>query len=329
MGKGETMSIIHIKNLCKTYKTHKREPGVWNALKSLFHREHKIIHALNNVSFDINKGEIVGFIGPNGAGKSTTIKAMSGILYPTSGTVEALGFTPWQDRVKFVQHIGVVFGQKTSLHWDLPAIDTYYLNKVLYEIPDKEFSQRLKRMAKILDVEEVIKKPVRDLSLGERMKCEIISALLHNPSLVFLDEPTIGLDIVAKDRFREFILDINRTQGTTFIVTTHDMQDIERLCKRIIVINHGRIVYDGDIANVKAEFHCKHIEVKLNSKGMKFKLKGCNVIDQSDFDIKLELNVKEAPVKKLIDHLVTEYDVADIIVGDPPIEEIIQKVFKK
>ncbi|MBW3018677.1 ATP-binding cassette domain-containing protein [Candidatus Woesearchaeota archaeon] len=321
--------IIHIKNLCKTYKTHKRESGVWSAVKSLFHREHKIIHALKNVSFDIDKGEIVGFIGPNGAGKSTTIKAMSGILYPTSGEIEVLGFTPWQDRVKFVKNIGVVFGQKTSLHWDLPPVDTFHLNKVLYDIPDKEFDARLKKMAKLLDVEEVIKKPVRDLSLGERMKCEIISALLHNPPLVFLDEPTIGLDVVAKDKFREFIKEVNEKEGTTFIVTTHDMQDIELLCKRIIVINHGRIVYDGDIAKVRQEFHCKHIEVKLNSKGKKFRLKGCKVISQEEFDISLELDTHMTNIKALINHLVTEYDVADIVVSDPPIEEIIQTVFRK
>jgi ABC-2 type transport system ATP-binding protein len=321
--------IIHIEKLRKIYKTHKREPGVWNALKSLFHREYTTIHALKDVSFDIQKGEIVGFIGPNGAGKSTTIKAMSGILYPTSGEIKVMGFTPWEDRVKFVKNIGVVFGQKTSLHWDLPAVDTFQLNKVLYDIPKKEFDARLKKMAKLLDVVEVIKKPVRDLSLGERMKCEIISALLHNPPLVFLDEPTIGLDIIAKDKFREFILQINKKYDTTFIVTTHDMQDIERLCKRIIVINKGTIVYDGDIAKVKQEFQCKHIEVKLNDKGKKFRLKGCKVIHQEDFDIKLELDVKVTPVKKIINHLVTEYDVADIIVGDPPIEEIIQKVFER
>lgn len=321
--------IIQIKDLRKQYKTHKREAGLWNAVKSLFNREYKIIHALKGVSFDIMPGEIVGFIGPNGAGKSTTIKAMSGILYPTSGHVEVLGYIPWKERIKYVKNIGVVFGQKSSLFWDLPAIDTFQLNKVLYDIPEKQMKQRLDKMIDVLDVADVVKKPIRDLSLGERMKCEIISALLHNPPLVFLDEPTIGLDVVAKDKLREFILEINRKFKTTFIVTTHDMQDIERLCKRLIVINKGAIVYDGDIDTVKSEFRSKLVDIKLNSKGRIFKFAGCKVLFQEDFEIKLQLDIKKQSVKKLIDHVVTTYDVADIIINDPPIEDIIQRVFEK
>jgi len=320
--------VISIKNLQKVYKTHRREPGVWNAIKSLFRREYQFIYALKDVSFEITRGEIVGFIGPNGAGKSTTIKAMSGILYPTKGQIDVLDYVPWKQRVEFVKNIGVVFGQKTSLHWDLPPVDTFELNKVLYEIPNKDFDERLKTMVEVLDVREVINKPVRDLSLGERMKCEVISALLHNPPLVFLDEPTIGLDVVAKERLREFILKVNEQYDTTFIVTTHDMQDIERLCKRIIVINHGQIVYDGDIAKVKEEYQCKHVGVKLNERGPKFRLRGCKVLAQEDFELKLELGRSQS-VKSLIDYLVEHYDVADIVVSDPPIEEIIQKVFER
>lgn len=322
-------SVIKIQDLRKVYKTHRREPGLWNAIKSLFRRDYRHIVALRDVSFEIRKGEIVGFIGPNGAGKSSTIKAMSGILYPTSGEVRVLGFTPWKDRVRFVKNIGVVFGQKSSLHWDLPPVDTFYLNKVLYDIPDAAFRKRLERLVDVMDVHEVVKKPVRDLSLGERMKCEIINALLHNPPLVFLDEPTIGLDVIAKDKLRDFIHEVNREYGTTFIVTTHDMQDIERLCKRIIVINKGTIVYDGDIEKVKKEYHCKHIEVKLNARGKRFSLAGCKVLKQSDYDIEIELQTKKQSVKALIDYLMADFDVADIIVSDPPIEEIIQKVFER
>ncbi|MBW3002828.1 ATP-binding cassette domain-containing protein [Candidatus Woesearchaeota archaeon] len=323
-------NAIHVKDLKKTFKTHKREHGLLNAVKSLVKRQYKIKHALKGVSFDIEEGEIVGFIGPNGAGKSTTIKALSGVLYPSSGVVNVLGYTPWRDRVKYVANIGVVFGQKPQLHWDLPPLDTYWLNKEVYDIPRKEFEKRLKYMIKLLDVEEIVQTPVRDLSLGERMKCKIIAALLHNPKLVFLDEPSIGLDVVAKDTLRDFILDVNKRFKTTFIVTTHDMGDIERLCQRIIIINNGIIVYDGPIAKIKKDYLThKHLDVKFNKLDKKFRFKGCKVMEQSDYELKLELDTKKQKVKNVVNHLITEFDVADIIVQDPPIEEIIQKIYKE
>lgn len=324
------VKAIHVKDLKKTFKTHKREHGLLNAVKSLVKRQYKIKHALKGVSFDIDEGEIVGFIGPNGAGKSTTIKALSGVLYPSSGVVNVLGYTPWKDRVKYVANIGVVFGQKPQLHWDLPPLDTYWLNKEVYDIPKKEFEKRLKYMIKLLDVEEIVQTPVRDLSLGERMKCKIIAALLHNPKLVFLDEPSIGLDVVAKDTLRDFILDVNKRFKTTFIVTTHDMGDIERLCKRIIIINNGIIVYDGPISKIKKDYLThKHLDVKFNKLDKKFKLKGCKVMDESEYELKLELDTKKQTIKNVVNHLITEFDVADIIVQDPPIEEIIQKIYKE
>ncbi|RLE45350.1 ABC transporter [Candidatus Woesearchaeota archaeon] len=322
--------IIHVKNLKKVYKTHTREPGVFSAVKSLFFRKYKFIHALRGVSFDIGEGELVGFIGPNGAGKSTTIKALAGILYPSSGELEVLGFSPWKERVRYVKNIGVVFGQKTSLFWDLPPVDAFYLNKVLYDIPDNKFRSRLNFLIKTFDAEDIVKKPVRDLSLGERMKCEIINAVLHNPRIVFLDEPTIGLDVVAKDKFREFVLDVNKKFKTTFLVTTHDLQDIERLCKRVIIINHGLIVYDGDISKIKEKFlNYKFIKVKFIDKIKSFKFKGCKIIERSDYELSLKLDVKQQPVKALINYLLVNFDVADIVVSDPPIEDVIQKVFRK
>ncbi|MBW3004939.1 ATP-binding cassette domain-containing protein [Candidatus Woesearchaeota archaeon] len=323
-------NAIHVKDLKKTFKTHKREHGLLNAVKSLVKRQYKIKHALKGVSFDIEEGEIVGFIGPNGAGKSTTIKALSGVLYPSSGVVNVLGYTPWRDRVKYVANIGVVFGQKPQLHWDLPPLDTYWLNKEVYDVPKQEFEKRLKYMIKLLDVEEIVQTPVRDLSLGERMKCKIIAALLHNPKLVFLDEPSIGLDVVAKDKLRDFILDVNTRFKTTFIITTHDMGDIERLCQRIIIINHGIIVYDGPIDKIKKEYLThKHLDVKFNKLDKKFKLKGCKVITENEYELKLELDTKKQTVKNVVNHLITDFDVADIIVQDPPIEEIIQKIYKE
>ncbi len=323
-------NVIHVKDLKKTFKTYKREEGFFNAVKSLFKREYTIKQALKGVSFDIGEGEIVGFIGPNGAGKSTTIKALAGVLFPSSGVVKTLGYTPWDERTEYVKHIGVVFGQKPQLNWDLPPLDTYWLNKELYDIPEDQFKKRLNRMIKLLDVEEIVKIPVRDLSLGERMKCALISALLHNPRLVFLDEPTIGLDVVAKDKLRDFVLEVNQKFKTTFIVTTHDMGDIERLCKRIIIINNGVIVYDGSIEKIKKEYLThKHLDVTFNEMKQKFKLKGCRIVGRNDYELKIELDTKKQTVKNAINHLITNYDVADIIVQDPPIEEIIKKIYKE
>ncbi|MBL7100671.1 MAG: ATP-binding cassette domain-containing protein [Nanoarchaeota archaeon] len=324
------MAIIQIKNLRKEYKTHTREPGLSNAIKSLFRRKYEIKQALKGISFEVEKGEIVGFIGPNGAGKSTTIKALSGVLYPTSGEVKVMNYVPWKDRAKYVKNIGVVFGQKPQLVWDLPPIDTFYLNKEIYGIPEKEFHKRLNHLIKLLDLKDFFKTPTRDLSLGERMKCKLVSAVLHNPKLVFLDEPSIGLDVIAKDRFREFIREVNKKHNTTFIITTHDIQDIERLCKRVIIINKGKIVYDGRFRDLKSKIlSTKILEVKfLEFKG-DFKFKGCKVLKKGKYGMKIQVNTLKTPIKKVINHLASNYDFADLIVLDPPIEDIIKKIYEK
>lgn len=322
--------IIVVKDLKKTYKTHKREQGLKNAIKSLFRREYETKHALKGISFEIEKGEILGFIGPNGAGKSTTIKVLSGVLYPSSGEVRVMGFIPWKDRVEYVKNIGVVFGQKEQLWWDLPAVDTFYLHKELYDIPEKVFKKRMAHMVKIMRVEDIMKTPVRDMSLGERMKCKIIAALLHNPKLVFLDEPSIGLDIVSKERLRDFIIDVNKKYGTTFLITTHDMQDIEKLCKRIIIINNGEIVCDSLLESIKKNYvKNKIIEVKSEDSLVDFKLNGCKIIDRKKYQIKIELDLKKQKIKNVIDYILSHFDVADIIIKDPPIEEIIKKIYEK
>ncbi|MBW3022212.1 ATP-binding cassette domain-containing protein [Candidatus Woesearchaeota archaeon] len=321
--------IIEVKNLKKVYKTHKREQGLANAIKSLIRRKYVVKEALSGVSFSINKAEIVGLIGPNGAGKSTTIKALSGVLYPTSGSVRVMNFTPWKDRETYVRHLGVVFGQKHQLYWDIPALDTFYLYKDLYSLDEKEFKQRLDYMIKYLDVEEVVKKPVRDLSLGERMKCKIIASLIHNPELVFLDEPSIGLDVIAKDKLRDFILGVNKRYGTTFIVTTHDMQDIEKLCKRIIIINHGEVVYDGLLENIKKRyFQNKVLDVKLDEPlKSDFKMAGCKVLKKTKYELVVEVDTTKQTIRKVIDYMIKNLDFADIVISDPPVEEIIQKIY--
>ena len=324
------MAIIQIKDLRKVYKTHTREPGLFNAIKSLFKRKFEIKQALDGISFEVEKGEIVGFIGPNGAGKSTTIKALSGVLYPTSGKVNVLGFTPWKDRVKYVQNIGVVFGQKPQLVWDLPPIDTFYLNKDIYNIPDKTFHKRLDNLVKLMDLQNFFKTPARDLSLGERMKCKLVSAVLHNPKLVFLDEPSIGLDVIAKDNLRDFIKTVNKKYNTTFIITTHDMQDIERLCKRIVIINKGKIVYDGRFRDIKSKvLASKIIEIKFFEFTGNFKFKGCKVLKKGKYGMKIQVDTKKTSIKKVINHIVSKYDFADLVVSDPPVEDIIKKIYEK
>ncbi len=324
------MNAITVRNLEKEYKTHKRKPGLVNAFKSLFRRDYVVKRALKGISFEVGQGEILGLIGPNGAGKSTTIKALSGVIYPTSGVVDVLGYVPWKERIKYVANIGVVLGQKPQLYWDIPAIDTFYLHKELYGIPDREFRERLAHMTRLLEIEDIQKTPVRDLSLGERMKCKIVAALLHAPKLVFLDEPTIGLDVVAKDRLRDFIIDTNRRYRTTFIITTHDMLDIERLCKRVVIINHGDVVYDGLLSQIQKDFMTKKvIDVKFEQFSGRFKLPGCKVLRSNKYELKIEVDLKKQKVRNVVDHLVSKYHFVDLVVSDMPIEEIIQKIFKE
>jgi len=322
--------VIEVSNLKKTFKSYTREAGLLQALKALVVRKPRIVHALKGVSLKVREGEILGLIGPNGAGKSTLIKILCGVLVPDSGKVNCLGFNPWKDRIKYVQNIGVVFGpHKSQLWWDIPAIDTYHFIKDLYEIPDKEFERRLDYFTGLLDIKNLIKSPVRNLSLGERMKCELVAALLHNPKLVFLDEPTVGVDLISKEKLREFILTVNKEQGTTFIVTTHDMSDIEKLCKRIAIINNGIIVYDGPLLRLKQKFKEKHLEVKLAERGPPFKVPGCKVLNQTEFALKIEVNTKVQELNIVIQYLLSKYKVLDITITDPEIEEIIKKIYKE
>lgn len=260
--------IVEVKNISKQFKVTKRENGnILNALKSIYSKEYDIIDAVKNVDFAIEQGEIRGLIGPNGAGKSTTIKMMCGILYPTEGEVIALGYNTWKSRKEFVKNIGAVFGQKTQLWWDLPAIDTFCLNKNMYDISSKEFNDNLSYYVDLFKAESIISHPVRQLSLGERMKCELINSLIHNPQIVFLDEPTIGLDIVSKEIIKETIKRVNTEKNTTFILTTHDLLDVEDLCENVTIINNGQKVYDDKVASLR-NYYCmqKNIEVCIRKK---------------------------------------------------------------
>lgn len=243
--------MIKVEHVSKTYKVSKRDAGFMSACKALFHKEYEEIKALEDVSFTINDGEMVGYIGPNGAGKSSTIKILSGILVPESGKCEVDGYIPWKQRIKHVKNIGVVFGQRSQLWWDVPVIDSFELLKDIYSIDDADYHKQLEELTSLLNLSEILKTPTRQLSLGQRMRCEIAASLLHQPKILFLDEPTIGLDAVSKLAVRDFVKQMNAVHKTTVILTTHDMQDIEALTNRIILIGKGKILMDGTIEDIK------------------------------------------------------------------------------
>ena len=257
-------NIIEVDGVKKYYKIAKREKGFFQTVKHLFHREYEVRKAVDDISFSIKKGEIVGFIGQNGAGKSTTIKMLSGILYPDEGNLKINGFIPYKQRKQYVKNIGVVFGQKSQLNWDLPLIESFELMRYIYRIPKKKYEENLEKFTKLLDMESFINQPVRQLSLGQRMRGDIVASLLHSPEIVFFDEPTIGLDVVAKEKIREFIKYMNKTEQTTIIFTTHDMQDVEKVCERLIIIDLGKKIFDGSIDEIKQKYaNSKSIEIQL------------------------------------------------------------------
>lgn len=248
------MSIIEVKNLSKSFNIYKKAPGLSGAIKSLFSRKYEKKSAVSDVSFSIEEGELIGFIGPNGAGKTTTLKMLSGLLYPSGGNVSVLGFNPFDRKKNFLKQISLVMGQKNQLWWDLPAMDTFLLNKEIYEISDADFKKRVEELTELLDVKDIVHVQVRKLSLGQRMKCELIAALIHQPKILFLDEPTIGLDVVVQEKLRNFIKEYNTKYKSTILLTSHYMRDVKHLCSRVIVINYGKIIYDGNLDTLMKEY---------------------------------------------------------------------------
>jgi ABC-2 type transport system ATP-binding protein len=325
-------AIISVTGLKKTFRTHKRGAGIIEALRSLVKRKYVNFPALKGIDLQVNAGEIVGFIGPNGAGKSTTIKILSGVLFPDEGSVSVIGFEPWTQREQYVKNIGVVFGQKSQFSsWDLPALDGFYFLRDIYEVPEKEFEARLKAFIKLLDVEEVVKRQVRTLSLGERMRCELIAALLHNPKLVFLDEPTIGVDLIAREIIHNFIVEQNEKFGTTFVITTHDMNDIEKLCKRVVVINHGGVVYDGLLSDLKKRYaKVKYLRIRFSEPQNEIKCEGGKVTKKNSYEYAIKVGGSNIHrMHKIISRLMDKYKIADIVVSDPPVEDVIKEIYKK
>jgi ABC-2 type transport system ATP-binding protein len=322
--------MIKVDNLTKTYTTYERGGTFRDALKSLVVRKKKLVEALKSVSFEIEEGELIGFLGPNGAGKSTTLKILTGILYPTSGSVEIMGYVPWKDRRKYVANIGAVFGQKSQLLFDIPPIDSFLLNQSIYDIPEQAFKKTLDEMVEMLDIEKIIRKPTRNLSLGERMKCEFVMAMLHKPKIVFLDEPTIGLDVIAKDNIRDFIQEQNK-QGTTFILTTHDLKDVEYLAKRVIVVNHGEIVFDNTMDKLRTNLGDKKtVHVTTREPLPSLDRPGILIRKQlSDRDVELELDLSKMKLNDFIKKLNEKSIINDMSIESLEIENIIKDIYGK
>jgi len=321
--------VISVKNLKKYYSVHQKEPGLLGSIKSFFKRKYIVVKAVDGVSFKIDEGELVGFIGPNGAGKTTTLKVLSGLLYPTSGEARVLGFEPFKRQPDFQKKISLVMGQKNQLWWDLPAWETFILNKEIYEILQKRFEETVKQLARMLDVEDILKVQVRKLSLGQRMKCELIAALLHQPQVLFLDEPTIGLDVVAQKTMRDFIKEYNERFNATIVLTSHYMGDVKELCKRVIIINEGKILYDGLLTEIVEKFApYKIIKADFEKMVDKDKLIGFGEIKNYD-GLYVEIQLSKEEVAKKAAKLLSSFAVADLTIEDPAIEDIIRQVFKK
>lgn len=320
---------IEVKNLKKYYQVHDKEPGLAGSLKSFVSRKYRDVKAVDDISFGIDTGEIVGFLGPNGAGKTTTLKMLSGLLFPTGGTARVLGFNPNERKAEYLRQMTLVMGQKQQLNWDLPAIETFLVNQAIYEIPPEVYTQTLGELTELLDLAPLLKKQVRKLSLGERMKCELAAALLHRPRVLFLDEPTIGLDVTMQSKIRNFVGEYNRRYQATVILTSHYMADVTALCRRVIVIDHGKLMYDGSLEDLSARIapH-KLVRIELSSP-----LNGHNLADYGEVlkakGLRVELLVPRSKTSEMASRILAELPVADVTIEDPPIEDVISRVFEE
>lgn len=322
------MSFIEVRQISKTFRVAKKKSGLKEAFKSFIKREYLDVVAVDDISFSIEKGEIVGYIGPNGAGKSTTIKILSGILNPDSGECKIAGMTPWKERVKYVKKIGVVFGQKSQLWWDIPAEDTFDLLKDIYEIPEEEYQATKKDLINRLNLEDIINIPVRQLSLGQRMRCEIAASLLHSPEILFLDEPTIGLDAVSKQLVRDFIKKLNREKNTTIILTSHDMSDITTLAKRIILIGKGKVLYDGSLKKLRNQYDTEtKISIKTKDQ-LAIRKKGITKKNKTREGYELIVNTKILTISELLMNLSKKISIEDIEIEQDTIDHIIVKLYE-
>jgi len=338
--------LISVHALSKHYRSFRRREGILGGLANLFHRQYQTVKAVENINFEIGRGEMVGYIGPNGAGKSTTIKMLTGILVPTSGEMVSNGFVPWRQRAAYVKTIGVVFGQRTQLWWDIAAIESFKLLRRIYDVSQRDFDERMELFNQVLGLTELLDVPVRKLSLGQRMRCDLAAALLHNPPILFLDEPTIGLDVVAKDHIRQFLRAINQRYKTTVLLTTHDLDDIEELCRRIMIIDRGTVLYDGPLARLKEQFlRTKQIKFILRDGDQSARLatfeqnlptlapngtSGATSLHLERLDemtCRLRFDRARVSSSDLIRQILAAVDVRDFVIEDEPIEEIIKRIY--
>ncbi|HZV76893.1 MAG TPA: ATP-binding cassette domain-containing protein [Candidatus Babeliales bacterium] len=322
------LPIVETRELRKVFRTRKRAQGSLGALRSLFSREYEERVAVDGVTFALEPGELVGYIGPNGAGKSTTIKMLTGILVPTSGEVRVAGYVPWKSRKENARNIGVIFGQRSQLYWDLPLVESFELLRAIYGVPYEQYRRNLDEFVEILEMADFLRTPVRQLSLGQRMRGDFAAALLHSPKIVYLDEPTIGLDVVAKEAIREFIARINAERGATIVLTTHDLADVERLCRRIVLIDRGTLIYDGDIERIKSEYgRFRTLLVRFSGPVEHPHLDGAQLarVEDSSASFRFDRNLQRADL--LVRQASERYSVEDVSLEEPDLESIIRRIY--
>lgn len=324
------MPLIQVSNLSKEFRVSRHHRGAWGAVKNLFTTEYRLVRAVDGVSFDIEAGELVGYLGPNGAGKSTTIKMLTGILVPSSGEVNIGGHVPWKDRVEYVRGIGVVFGQRTNLWWDLPVIESLDLLKHVYRVPDNRYERNLTAFREMLGLDEFLHTPVRSLSLGQRMRADLAGALLHDPHIIFLDEPTIGLDVVAKERIRQFVKAVNRERGVTVILTTHDLGDVEKLCQRVMMIDHGQLLFDGAPGELVRRFGGeRELVVDFAEDYANVEIDGARVADRNERRVTYRFARGSISASELIQRLSAQYRIVDLSVQEPQIEDTVRTIYEQ
>jgi ABC-2 type transport system ATP-binding protein len=322
--------IILVENLQKYFRVAKHYRGFWGAFRNLFSHDSRIVRAVDDISFSLQQGELAGYLGPNGAGKSTTIKMLAGLLVPTAGHLLVNGSIPWKERKTYVAQIGAVFGQRTTLWWDLPVIESLDLLRFVYQLPKDRFQQNLSEFKQLLDLEPFLDTPVRSLSLGQRMRADLCAALLHDPALLFLDEPTIGLDVVAKENIRQFIQHINRQRGTTVILTTHDMSDVEKLCERVLIIDHGKLLFDGSLEQIRKRFGGKrHLLVDFAEDYPEISIEGAKVTERNGQRVVFEFERGTLTASVLIGRLSEKYRIQDLEVREPEIEATIRRIYEE
>ena len=322
--------MITVNHLQKTFQINQRQQGLWGALRGLVKPVQTVVRAVDGISFSVQRGELVGYLGPNGAGKSTTIKMLTGLLVPSAGELLVNGYVPWREREQYVAGIGAVFGQRTTLWWDLPVIESLTLLQHIYRIPPDRFRQNLAEFRQLLEMEPFLHSPVRSLSLGQRMRADLCAAMLHEPGLLVLDEPTIGLDVVAKERMRQFIAHINRERGTTVLLTTHDLSDVEKLCNRVLIIDHGHLLYDGMLQSLQDRFGGKReLVVDLAEEYANVAVDGATVLDHNALRVTYQFDRQTVSASDLIGRVSALYRIRDLSVREPEIEVTIRRIYEE